>query len=113
MLFRFCLSLCFLFVSQGWINFFSLPDGLRHLFGDHNPSSILICCVIYDLEGNNDAFLIKTTAATSRDHPLQTMSVPQSAYPHVRMPGARALVNQRVAIATLVTDPYKGSESSS
>jgi hypothetical protein len=57
--------------------------------------------------------LIKTTAATSRDHPLQTMSVPQSAYPHVRMPGARALVNQRVAIATLVTDPYKGSESSS
>ena len=37
-------------------HFFSLPDGLRHLFGDHNPSSILICCVIYDLEGSNDAY---------------------------------------------------------
>jgi hypothetical protein len=49
--------LCFFFpASQGWIHFFSLPDGLRHLFGDHNPSSILICCVIYDLEGNNDAY---------------------------------------------------------
>jgi hypothetical protein len=49
--------LCVFFsVSQGWINFFSLPDGLRHLFGDHNPSSILICCVIYDLEGSNDAY---------------------------------------------------------
>jgi hypothetical protein len=46
--------LCFS-VSQGWINFFSLPDGLCHLFGDHNPSSILTCCVIYDLEGSNDA----------------------------------------------------------
>jgi hypothetical protein len=46
----------FFSVSQGWINFFSLPDGLRHLFGDHNPSSILICCVIYDLEGSNDAY---------------------------------------------------------
>jgi hypothetical protein len=54
LLFRFCLSLCFS-VSQGWINFFSLPDGLCHLFGDHNPSSILICCVIYDLEVRNDA----------------------------------------------------------
>jgi hypothetical protein len=41
---------------KGWINFFSLPDGLRHLFGDHNPSSMLICCVIYDLEGSNDAY---------------------------------------------------------
>jgi hypothetical protein len=47
----------FFSVSQGWINFFSLPDGLRHLFGDHhNPSSILICWVIYDLEGSNDAY---------------------------------------------------------
>ncbi len=55
LLFRFCLSLLFS-VSQGWITFFSLPDGLRHLFGDHNPSSILICCVIYDLEGSNDAY---------------------------------------------------------
>jgi hypothetical protein len=43
-------------VSQGWINFFSIPDGLRHLFGDHNPSSIHICCVIFDLEGSNDAY---------------------------------------------------------
>jgi hypothetical protein len=49
-------SVFFSSVSQGWINFFSLPDGLRHLFGDHNPSSILICCVIYDLEGSNDAY---------------------------------------------------------
>jgi hypothetical protein len=50
-------SLCVFFsVSQGWINFFLLPDGLRHLFGDHNPSSILIYCVIYDLEGSNDAY---------------------------------------------------------
>jgi hypothetical protein len=46
----------FFSVSQGWINFFSLPDGLRHLFGDHNPSYLLICCVIYDLEGSNDAY---------------------------------------------------------
>jgi hypothetical protein len=28
-----------------------LPDGLRHLFEDHNPSSIFMCYVIYDLEG--------------------------------------------------------------
>jgi hypothetical protein len=55
LLFRFCLFLCFP-VSQGWINFLSLPDGIRHLFGDHNPSSILICCVIYDLEGIYDAY---------------------------------------------------------
>jgi hypothetical protein len=26
-----------------------------YLFGDHNPSSIFMCCVIYDLEGSNDA----------------------------------------------------------
>jgi hypothetical protein len=55
LLFRFCLSICFS-VSQGWINFFSLPDGLRQLFGDHNPSSTFMCCVIYDLEGSNDAY---------------------------------------------------------
>ncbi len=48
--------LSFFSVSQGWNYFFSLPDGLRHLFGDHNPSSILICCVVYDLEGSNDAY---------------------------------------------------------
>ena len=97
-LFRFCLSLFFFSVSQGWIHFFSLPDGLCHLFEDHNPSSILICCVIYDLEGSNDTYpqdanltfvgeiykdifshlfclvyfclvLNKTTAATSRVYP--------------------------------------------
>ncbi len=28
---------------------------IYHQVGDHNPSSILICCVIYDLEGSNDA----------------------------------------------------------
>jgi hypothetical protein len=28
-------SVCFS-VSQAWINFFSLLDGLRHLFGDHS-----------------------------------------------------------------------------
>jgi len=34
--------LCVLFsVSQGWIYFFSLPDGLRHLFGDHNQQRLL------------------------------------------------------------------------
>jgi hypothetical protein len=43
-------------VSQGWMNFFSLPDGLRHLFGDHIPSSIFMCCVMHDLEGINDAY---------------------------------------------------------
>ena len=49
--------LCVFFsVSQGWIHFFSLQDGLCHLFGDHNPSSILECSVIYDLEGSNDAY---------------------------------------------------------
>ena len=53
MLFRFCLSVCFS-VSQGWINFFSLPDGLRHSFEDHNPSSIFMCVVMNDLEGSND-----------------------------------------------------------
>ncbi len=41
--------------SQGWINFISLSDGLRHLFGDYNPSSLFMYCVIYDLEGSNDA----------------------------------------------------------
>jgi hypothetical protein len=31
---------------------------LAHIdvFGDHNPSSIFMCCVIYDLEGSNDAY---------------------------------------------------------
>jgi hypothetical protein len=52
-----CFASVFLsFFGSNWINFFSLPDGLRHLFGDHNPSSIPICCVIYDLEGSNDAY---------------------------------------------------------
>jgi hypothetical protein len=32
-----------------------LNHGLRHLFGDHNPSSIFMCGVIYGLEGTNDA----------------------------------------------------------
>jgi hypothetical protein len=50
------LSVLFYFSClQGWINFFSLPDGLRHLFVDHNPSSLFMCYVIYDLEGSNDA----------------------------------------------------------
>ena len=49
-------SSVFFSVSQGWIHFFSLPDGLCHLFGDHNQFSILICCVIYDLEGSNDTY---------------------------------------------------------
>ena len=35
-----------------WINFSSLPDGLRQfLFGDHNP---LLRYVMYDLEGSDD-----------------------------------------------------------
>jgi hypothetical protein len=50
------LSFClfsFFYCLQGWISFISLPDGLRHLFGDHNPSPLVaplfMCCVIYDL----------------------------------------------------------------
>ena len=52
-----CLSVCSFFFSclPGWINFISLSDGLGHLFGDHNPSSLFMCCVIYDLEVSNDA----------------------------------------------------------
>ena len=53
-------SLCFfllLYFCTG-INIFSLPDGLRHLLGDYNPTYISMCCVIYDLEGSNDAYLL-------------------------------------------------------
>ena len=49
-------TLCFFFRLSGVDHFFSLPDGLSHSFGDHYPSSILICCVVYDLEGSNDAY---------------------------------------------------------
>jgi hypothetical protein len=52
--------LCFslFLVSVAGSTFFSLPDGLRHLFRDHNPYSILhipysMLYVIYDLEGSN------------------------------------------------------------
>jgi hypothetical protein len=55
LLFHFCLYICFS-VSQDWINFFSLPDGLCHLLGDHIPSSILMYCVMYHLEGTNDVY---------------------------------------------------------
>jgi len=61
-----CLKGCFsvffvifsLSVSVDGSTFFSLPDGLRHLFGDHNPYSILhipysMLYAIYDLEGSN------------------------------------------------------------
>ena len=49
----------FFHVSVAGSPFFSLPDGIRHLFRDHNPYSILhipyyVLCVIYDLEGSND-----------------------------------------------------------
>ena len=41
-----------------WINFSSLPDGLRQfLFGDHNP---LLRYVMYDLEGSNDVDPLET-----------------------------------------------------
>jgi hypothetical protein len=45
--------------------FFSLPDGVRHLFGDHNPYSMLhipysMLYAIYDLEGSNDVNLQST-----------------------------------------------------
>jgi hypothetical protein len=33
-------------------------SGLRHILGDHNPTYISMCCVIYDLEGSNDAYLL-------------------------------------------------------
>jgi hypothetical protein len=55
-LFFLCFSL--FLVSVAGSTFFSLPDGLRHLFRDHNPYSILhipysMLYVIYDLEGSN------------------------------------------------------------
>ncbi len=59
LLFGFCLSmcsLCFIFCLSGVDLLLFATDGLRNLFGDHNPSSILICCVIYDLEDSNDAY---------------------------------------------------------
>ena len=48
----------FFLVSVAGSTFFSLPDGLRHLFRDHNPYSIFhipysMLYVIYDLEGSN------------------------------------------------------------
>ena len=56
----FSVFLCFslFLVSVAGSTFFSLPDGLRHLFRDHNPYSILhipysMLYVIYDLEGSN------------------------------------------------------------
>jgi len=57
-----CFSICLCFslflVSVAGSTFFSLPDGLRHLFRDHTPYSILhipysMLYVIYDLEGSN------------------------------------------------------------
>ena len=55
----FLISFSFFPVSVAGSTFLSLPDGLRHLFRDHNPYSILhipyyVLCVIYDLEGSND-----------------------------------------------------------
>ena len=42
----------FLFSLCDWINFSSLPDGLRQsLLGDHNP---FLRCAIYDLEDSNN-----------------------------------------------------------
>ena len=35
------------FYSEVWINFLSLPDGLRHLVRDPNPYSILLLTVCY------------------------------------------------------------------
>ena len=56
-----CPFVCVIFfpVSVDGSTFSSLPDGLRHFFGDHNPYSILhipysMLSVIYDLEGSND-----------------------------------------------------------
>ena len=62
-LFFWCFSLCL--VSVAGSTFFSLPDGLRHLYRDHNPYSILhipysMLYVIYDLEGSNDVNLQST-----------------------------------------------------
>ena len=52
-------------VSVDGSTFSSLPDGLRHFYGDHNPYSILhisysMLYVIYDLEGSNDVNLQST-----------------------------------------------------
>ena len=49
---------CVFLVSVDGSPFSSLPDGLRHFYGDHNPYSILhipysMLYVIYDLEGSN------------------------------------------------------------
>ena len=56
----FSVFLCFslFLVSVAGSTFFSLPDGLRNLFRDHNPYFILhipysMFDVIYDLEGSN------------------------------------------------------------
>ena len=62
------LSFCvcdFFPVSVDGSTFSSLPDGLRHFYGDHNPYSILhisysMLYVIYDLEGSNDVNLQST-----------------------------------------------------
>ena len=53
------------FVSVDGSTFSSLPDGLRHFYGDHNPYSILhlpysMLYEIYDLEGSNDVNLQST-----------------------------------------------------
>ena len=64
-----CLSVCFpLSCLAGWISFFALPDGLCHLVKDHNPSSIFVCCVIYDLEGSTDAILQDALPSRSYMH---------------------------------------------
>ena len=56
---------CVCFLSPRMDPFSSLPDGLRHFYGDHNPYSILhipysMLYVIYDLEGSNDVNLQST-----------------------------------------------------
>jgi hypothetical protein len=60
-----CVCFCFFLVSVDGSPFSSLPDGLRHFYGDHNPYSILhisysMLYVIYDLEGSNDVNLQST-----------------------------------------------------
>jgi hypothetical protein len=62
----FCVcAFVFFLVSVDGSPFSSLPDGLRHFYGDHNPYSILhipysMLYVIYDLEGSNDVNLQST-----------------------------------------------------
>ena len=56
---------CVFLVSVDGSTFSSLPDGLRHFYGDHNPYSILhisysMLYVMYDLEGSNDVNLQST-----------------------------------------------------